>query len=377
MAGYEGADHVNGAGRAIDMDALTEHGRQAHRDYERLREFGISTVRESIGWRLVERGGTFDFSLLEGRIEAARSCNIQILWTLCHFGWPDDADIFSDHWIGRFARFCDAVARFLSNCDSRGYPAVYTPINEISFLTWAICESNLIYPHQGGRAPDAFALKKRLVRAAIAGCEAIWKVDPNARLLNVDPLIYIVPPSNRPDLEEPARRQNESQFQAWDMLAGKDEPQLGGAPKYLDVIGVNYYHDNQWEFETNERLHWHLHDARRVPFRVLMASVYRRYAHPFLVGETSHVGSGRGEWILDIGDEVVATLAEGLPLLGVCLYPIIDRPDWNDFGRWHNSGLWDLEPENGKLKRSLCEHYARDLRSVQQAVSSASQSNRS
>ena len=369
MAGYEGADHVNGAGTAIDMDVLTQHERQAHRDYERLREFGISTVRESIGWRLVERDGRFDFSPLQHRIQAARSCEIQILWTLCHFGWPSDADVFSDDWIGRFTRFCEAAARFLSDGNRSGFPAVFTPINEISFLTWAICESNLIHPYRGDRGMDALALKRRLVRAAIEGSEAIWNVDPDARLLTVDPVIHIVAPPGRPDLEEPARQQDESQFQAWDMLAGKAEPDLGGAPKYLGVLGINYYHNNQWEYETYERLHWHLRDPRRVPLRALMARVHGRYGHPFIIGETSHIGIGRGEWMLDIGDEVIAAFTSGLQLLDVCVSPIIDRPDWNDFSHWHNSGLWDLRPVNGHLERTLCEDYARALHRVQHAVS--------
>ena len=33
------------------------------------------------------------------------------------------------------------------------------------------------------------------------------------------------------------------------MLSGRAEPQLGGAPKYLDVMGLNFYHSNQWEHE--------------------------------------------------------------------------------------------------------------------------------
>ena len=35
-------------------------------------------------------------------------------------------------------------------------------------------------------------------------------------------------------------------FEAWDMLTGRAQPELGGKEKYLDVIGVNYYDRNQW-----------------------------------------------------------------------------------------------------------------------------------
>ena len=30
------------------------------------------------------------------------------------------------------------------------------------------------------------------------------------------------------------------------MLTGRNNPELGGAPAYLDILGVNYYSDNQW-----------------------------------------------------------------------------------------------------------------------------------
>ena len=46
------------------------------------------------------------------------------------------------------------------------------------------------------------------------------------------------------------------------MLCGDIEPGLGGSRKHLDIIGLNYYHENQWEHGSNDRLHWHLNDPR-------------------------------------------------------------------------------------------------------------------
>jgi hypothetical protein len=55
---------------------------------------------------------------------------------------------------------------------------------------------------------------------------------------------------------------------------------------------------------------------------------------------------------------------------GITLYPIIDRPDWDDITHWHNSGLWDLVPdEQGVLQRVLYEDYAAVLREIQQEAS--------
>jgi hypothetical protein len=52
---------------------------------------------------------------------------------------------------------------------------------------------------------------------------------------------------------------------------------------------------------------------------------------------------------------------------GITIYPIMDRPDWDDINHWHNSGLWDLVPdEQGVLQRVLYEDYAAVLREIQQ-----------
>ena len=65
QAGYEGADHINNAGHHLSMNDLTQHAHHAYEDYLLLQEFGIRTVRESIGWRSVKREGHFDFSSVE------------------------------------------------------------------------------------------------------------------------------------------------------------------------------------------------------------------------------------------------------------------------------------------------------------------------
>jgi UDP-galactopyranose mutase len=85
-----------------------------------------------------------------------------------------------------------------------------------------------------------------------------------------------------------------------------------------------------------------------------------------IIGETSHVGVGRAEWIRELTDEVILAVTAGLPLEGICLYPIIDRFEWDNPQHWHNSGLWDfaIEPD-GTFRRVLNEEYAAELRRSQ------------
>ena len=215
-------------------------------------------------------------------------------------------------------------------------------------------------------------LKHQFVRAALKGCEAIWQVDPTARILHCDPIIHVIAPDDRPFLTDHALAQRQAQFDAWDMLCGIKEPQLGGAPHFLDLIGVNYYHSNQWEID-GDQLWWHLGHPLRLPLHKLLKEVYQRYQCPLLLAETSHVGSGRGAWIKEIAQQAVLAQQQDVNLLGVCLYPIIDRPDWDDLSKWHKSGLWEInieeEEKQKPYKRILSQTYATGLLDAQRLTS--------
>lgn len=367
QAGYEGADHINPAGERLSMNDLNEHLVRAREDYTLLRQFNITTVRESVGWRICEHSGGYDFTSVASRMLAARELGIQITWTICHYGWPESISLFSADFITRFATFCGALARFLAPFYAQ--PPVYSPINEISFLSWGISVGLFSCPD----CPDgdgALAAKRQLVRATLAACDAIRCADTRARFLHCDPLIHVIADEDSEDCHEAADRVNESQYQAWDMIYGRCEPELGGAAHYLDVLGVNYYHDNQWEVFSNRRLYWHLGDPRRKPLHAMLEKVHQRYQRPLLLAETSHVGSGRGAWISQVAAQVSQARLAGTDVVGICLYPIIDRPLWEDTSFWTRSGLWDLSHENpDRFSRHLQQPYDRALRLAQHSLS--------
>ena len=363
LAGFESACHINRAGLRLNMLQLTQHDRQVASDYAMLQSFNIRTVRDGVCWPLIDRAGKFDFSSLVPMLEAAKQHNIQVIWNLFHYGYPDDLDIFSSAFVDRFARYCTAVARQIDRHTDR--IPFYTPINEISFLAWAAGDVGYIHPFGIGRGLE---LKRQLIRAAIAGMEAIWQVTPRARIVQVEPVIHVMAPRGRPDLVELAAAQRAGQFEAWDMIAGQMEPELGGQPKYLDIMGLNYYHSNQWE-HPDVRLRWEddPRDDRWVPLHRLLAEMYEYYRRPLFIGETSHFGTGRGPWLREIVDEVKTAIVNGVPMEGITLYPILDRPDWDNLDHWHNSGLWDLVlDEEGTLQRVLNEEYAAVFREILQ-----------
>lgn len=139
VAGYEGADNINGAGEPLLISDSTQHIQRAQEDYALLRDFGIRTVRENVGWHLVETDGRFDFSTLESRARAAQEMGLQIVWTLCHHGWPSDVDVYSPEFIERFARYCRSVTCYLAPFSDEA--PIYSLINEISFTCRAAAEN--------------------------------------------------------------------------------------------------------------------------------------------------------------------------------------------------------------------------------------------
>jgi hypothetical protein len=361
IGGFEASCHVNPKKQRLDMTAAVQHDVYAAEDYALLRGMGILTARDGIRWHLMDRGGKYDFSPWAPMLQAAREQGVQVIWDICHYGWPDDLDIFSPDFIDRYARFCRAVAEY--HRDTGGETPFFAPINEISFFSWAACR-RIIYPFARKRDGE---LKRQLVRAAIAGVDAIRAADPRARFVYPEPLIHTVPPL-RSDLTQPSRDKNESQFEVFEMLLGRAAPELGGGPEYLDIIGVNYYAANQWVVPGGRKLRWDggPRDKRWRPLHLLLEGVWKRYGRPMFIAETSHYGVGRAAWIAEVAAEVYQARLNGVPVDGICLYPILDRFDWNDPTHWHNSGLWDFAPRrNGHYRRVLNREYAQAVREWQ------------
>lgn len=136
MAGYECASQRRGNGQRLDLQASTGHARWAANDYQQLAHLGIACARDGLRWHVIEtRPGHYDWSSFLPLLHAARRHGIQVIWDLCHYGYPDDLDIGRPAFVERFARFAGAVARLMKE---EGFnEPVYCPINEISFWSWA------------------------------------------------------------------------------------------------------------------------------------------------------------------------------------------------------------------------------------------------
>lgn len=363
IGGFECSTHRLRCGKRLDLVAATRHDQYAAADYRRLAEQGIRTAREGIRWHLIERTpGRYDFASALPLLRAARDAKIEVIWDLCHYGWPDDIDVFRPEFVRRFARLARAFAEL--HRDETDAVPYFVPINEMSFLSWMGAEVGAVNPFAEERG---FELKCQLVRATIEAVEAVRDVAPRARIFSVEPTFNVVPALGRPEDAEAAEDYRQLQYQAWDMLTGRIWPQLGGDEKYLDVLGVNYYPWNQWLYAgpkhggaTIDRRHpgWR-------PLRSMLRETFERYERPLFIAETGCEDDARPRWLRHVANEARAALREGTPVDGICLYPIVNFPGWENERHCHN-GLWDYADDHGH--REIYAPLANELRLQQLLV---------
>ena len=342
LGGFECSTHRLANGHRLDMLAATQHDRFAAQDYRTLKEYGIATVRDGVRWHLIERQpGVYNWASFLPMLRAARETGTQVLWDLFHYGWPEGLDLFAPEFVERFAAFAHAFALLL---DEEGIAVPWVvPINEISFFSWAAGESGILNPFARGRGGE---LKRQLVRASIAAAAQLRKVNPATRLVQVDPVINVLAQRDRPQDALPAEAFRQSQFEAWDMIGGHLAPELGGRPEFLDVIGANYYIHNQWCYPGGHGSMIPPSDPRYRHVRWMLAELYERYRRPLFIAETGIEDETRPAWLRYITNEAAAALALGVPLEGVCLYPILNHPGWEDARHCYN-GLFDYANETG------------------------------
>ena len=364
MGGFECSTHGLPGGKRLDLLESTRHAAHAAQDFQQLQNLGIRTVRSGLRWHRIEREpGRYDFSCDLDMIRAAQATGTQVIWDLFHDGWPDFLDIFSEAFVERFRLFSLAAVRVLKNY-TRG-PLMVSPANEISFFAYAAGQEGIFKPFARGQGDR---LKAQVSKAAIAAMRAIREVAPSTRFAHPEPVIHVVADPAQPENVPGARAYRESQYAAWDMLAGRTRPELGGGEEYLDILGLNFYNQNEWVYLGPGLRGITVRRGNPLyrPFRDILAEVYERYGRPMLVSETGTEGRKRHKWLAYIAGEVRAAVERGIPVEDICFYPITDYPGWND-ERYCPTGLLSYADANGR--RKVHKPLAEELREQQEILS--------
>ncbi|MDQ3482169.1 MAG: b-glycosidase [Pseudomonadota bacterium] len=366
LSGFECSTFLWGKDRKRrDLARELRHYEHADEDYAMFPPLGIAVAREGIPWPLVDRGtGEYDFSCIDDFLWAQKRHKILPIWDLCHYGYPDDLDPWSEEFVTRFADYSRAAARYVAE-RAHHEPLCFTPINEPTFWGYMGGEWGWCAPY-GKTADDRRKFTVALARADIAACKAIREDFPHARFVHIDPLVWVVPPRDRPDLADEARRESyEDAYIAWDIISGLKHPEYGGSLELIDILGFNNYSFGQMEYVPADCPNKPLEpgDDRIRPLCDLLEEAWAKYKRPCIVAETSGLQGGRPDWLNDVTCEVLAAVNRGVDLHGICLFPAVDMTDWHT-GEWLHMGIADVEQlADGSLMRVPFRPYVDALRS--------------
>ena len=357
QAGFECASHRRRDAVRLDLLRATGHDRHVLRDYKQCKQLGFGTLRDGLRWHLIEKAaGKYDWSSWLPALEAAQEAGVEVIWDLFHYGMPDHVDAGSDDFPRRFADFAAAAVEMLQS-SSKEFPLV-CPLNEINFASWAV-----EIGYFTGLGPTELGMfKRQLVRAAIAAAKAIRSFCPNATLVSAEPLVHVAPRSHRRADIRLAKADRVGQFEAYDWILGRAEPELGGDPSLVDVIGVNFYPHNQWYSDDGATIPMGHHEYR--PLADMLVEAGERYGKPLLLTETGAEGSAKPSWLHYVCSEVREAITRGVAVEGICWYPITAYPGW-DNSRHAEAGLLSTVTADGSrhVDQKLLEEFQvqRDL----------------
>ena len=339
QAGFECSSHRRQDGVRLDLIRATGHDRHVRQDYAQCRELGFATIRDGLRWHLIEKlPGRYDWSSWLPALEAAEEVGLQVIWDLFHYGAPDHVDMAGDDFPQRFTDFALAALEVQQSVTRR--PPIVCPLNEISFMAWAVEVG--YFPRIA--PPEKGVFKRQLIRTAIRSARAIRSAAPGATIVWAEPLIHIAPHSRRRADVRTAEAERQGQFEAYDWLLGRAEPELGGEPALADVLGFNFYPHNQFYFDGPTIPMGH-HEYR--PLSDMLAEAAGRFDKPLFLSETGAEGSGRASWLHYVCNEVADAMERGIAVEGICLYPITAYPGW-DNSRHADAGLLSTVTADGR-----------------------------
>ena len=91
----------------------------------------------------------------------------------------------------------------------------------------------------------------------------------------------------------------------------------------------------------------------------MLGELHERYHRPIFIAETGAENRIRASWFRYVCEETREAMQAGVPVQGICLYPILNHPGWLDGRHCHNA-LWDYADAEGN--RKIYEPLARELR---------------
>jgi len=359
---------------AFDTDVFetTGHDVRWREDLELLRACGVGDVRYPVRWHRVEvEPGSFDWRQTDEVFAYLQSAGLRPIVDLVHHtSYP--------HWIDDFAdpAFGPALLRYVSAFAERYPVEAYTIFNE-PFTTFLLCGEAGIWPPQLEGLDGFLTVARNVFPALTEASRLLRELLPDARHVYVEACEHHT--ASSPAGAEFAAWTNDRRFFLTDLFLGHeldpDRPFVadvlaaGGAdlldvePGAIDVLGLDYYAHNQWEWEDADL--GTTSPSAPVPFAEVIREYWERYRLPCIVGETNIRGlpSDRATWLKYTLEQ--CERARGLyavPVEGYCWFPFVDSCDWNSIlcrcdASVDPVGVYSLDDELNRTPGSMSESY--------------------
>lgn len=124
----------------------------------------------------------------------------------------------------------------------------------------------------------------------------------------------------------PTMRRTVTGSSSWDMLGGRLAPELGGDPRYLDIVGIHCHWSQQWHAAAITDS-W-VNPPRRGNAALvdLLDDVYARYRRSIVGSDTNRIAAGRAPWLRGLGAAIGVALGRGVPVIGAGVCRVAERP---------------------------------------------------
>ncbi len=358
----------------VDQFNWTQHDRFWREDLRRAKEeAGITHLRYAFPWHVLEPSrGRFDWSFSDERIAECEKLGIHLMLDVMHFGTPTwlKQAVGDPEFPESLERFAEAlVGRYRTSIK------VWCPFNEP--LVSALFSGDFgFWPPHSRKWRGYMPVLTRIVQAVSRGIRAIRRVQPESTVLLCDASENYK--TRVPALQKEVNRRNLRRFVVMDLLTGrvdKDHPLYAwlhaygmsdldldwfrANPQSPDLLGLDYYPHSDWQLDQQQGQVRQRRADNPAGLYVVASAYYNRYGLPMMLTETSVDGQpiNREIWLDNTIDQIRRLREEGIPMLGLIWWPMLDQMDWDGamthrIGKIHQVGLFSLNrTTDGTLAR--------------------------
>ena len=361
----------------MDVAETTGHVARWRADLELMASCGVSRLRYPIRWHRVERErGAYDWADTDEVLGWMGDHGMRPIPDLLHHtSYP--------RWLRRGLadrRFPDAYLRFVEAFAHR-YPWVeeYTLCNE-PFTTLFLCGHEGVWPPHLKGIRGFLTLAGNVLPALAEASRMYAGLLPRARHVYVDTCERATALVAGGAGQAAADLANDRRFFVLDVFLGRSldladrpfvtkvlaaggEDLLGMDPGHVDVLGLDYYAHNQWQYLGSGQGRPSSSDPGSLAS--LAVEYWERYGLPCALGETNIRGFApdRATWLKYTLEQCEVAAAAGVPMDGYCWFPFVDSCDWDSLLQRHAGhvdpvGVYWLDGRLDRHPSSMSAAYA-------------------